>query len=235
MEGLLLVDKPAGWTSFDVVNYVRGVVSRASVQPGKKVKVGHSGTLDPFATGLLILLVGKAYTSQSERLLKQDKSYQAIIELGRTSTTGDPEGELSPLKENLPRPNSERLLKALNTFKGDILQTPPAFSAIKVSGVRAYKLARDNRPVELKPRKVSIKSIELISYAYPLAEIQTTVSSGTYIRSLVEDIGSELGLGAYTKNLRRLTVGSYSIEQASQIEQITEHTIASLLGKLSLA
>jgi tRNA pseudouridine55 synthase len=229
MEGLLLVDKPAGWTSFDVVKYVRGVVSRASSQPQKRVKVGHSGTLDPFATGLLILLVGKTYTSRSEQMLKQDKSYKARLEFGQTSTTGDPEGELHDSNPNALKPSLDELLKVLASFKGNIMQTPPSFSAIKVNGVRSYKLARQNAAVELKARAVNIKSLELISYAYPQAEIETNVSSGTYIRALVQDIGSALGVGAYTKELRRLSIGSYSIDQAKQIEQINEQTIGSLL------
>jgi tRNA pseudouridine55 synthase len=229
MEGLLLVDKPAGWTSFDVVKYVRGIVARASDQPYKRIKVGHSGTLDPFATGLLILMIGKTFTTTSERILKQDKSYQAKLEFGKISTTGDPEGELSNSNRYSIKPSLTELLKVLDSFKGTISQTPPTFSAIKVNGVRAYKLARQNQEVKLKARVVTVKSLELIDYSYPMAEIKTTVSSGTYIRSLVEDIGLALNVGAYTKELRRLSIGSYSIDQAKQIEQINEQTIASAL------
>ncbi len=229
MEGLLLVDKPAGWTSFDVVKYVRGLVARASSKPHRKIKVGHTGTLDPFATGLLILLIGKTYTSRSEQMLKQDKSYQAIMEFGHTSSTGDPEGKLTESNPNSLHPETDELLKALASFKGNILQTPPAFSAIKVNGVRSYKLARQNQEVELNAREVNVKTLELISYNYPQAEIRTTVSSGTYIRSLVQDIGLSLGVGAYTKELRRLSIGSYSIDYAKQIEQINEQTIGSFL------
>ncbi len=234
MEGLLLVDKPVNWTSFDVVKYVRGVVSRASGIPNKRVKVGHSGTLDPFATGLIILMVGKNYTSQAEHFLKLDKSYKATMELGKVSSTGDPEGELTESNVNGLHPTRSEVEAVLKTFEGPSKQTPPAFSAIKVDGVRAYKLARQNLPVKLNPREINIRSIELISYDYPLVEFVTHVSSGTYIRTLVEDIGSALKTGAYTKKLRRLSIDSYSIDQAKTIEDITEQTIASMLeNKLS--
>ena len=234
MEGLLLVDKPVNWTSFDVVKYVRGVVSRASGIPNKRVKVGHSGTLDPFATGLIILMVGKNYTSQAEHFLKLDKSYKATMELGKVSSTGDTEGELTESNVNGLRPTRSEVEAVLKAFEGLSKQTPPAFSAIKVDGVRAYKLARQNLPVKLNPREINIRSIELISYDYPLIEIVTHVSSGTYIRTLVEDIGLALKTGAYTKKLRRLSIDSYSIDQAKTIEDITEQTIASMLeNKLS--
>lgn len=229
MEGLLLVDKPAGWTSFDCVAYVRGIVSRSSGVPNKRVKVGHSGTLDPFATGLLILLVGKSYTSQSEILLKLDKSYLATMELGRVSSTGDPEGKITQSNLDALPPSLEDVNKALEKFTGLIKQIPPSYSAIKVNGVRAYKLARQNLPVQLSPREVNIRSIELIKYTFPLIEINTRVSSGTYIRTLNEDIGAELKTGAYTKELRRLSIGTYSIDMAKSIKEINEQTIASML------
>ena len=229
MEGLLLVDKPAGWTSFDVVKKVRSIVAKASAVPYKSVKIGHSGTLDPFATGLLILLIGKKYTTLSEALLKQDKTYVAEMEFGKTSTTGDPEGEIIPSNTANIRPDKAELLKTLDKFRGEINQTPPVYSAIKVNGIRAYKLARQNKTVELKQRIVKVYELKLNSYDYPNAEIFTSVSSGAYIRSLVEDIGKSVKVGAYTKNLRRLSINKYSIDDAYKLDQINEQTISSML------
>ncbi len=229
MEGYLLVDKPSGWTSFDLVHFIRGKVAKASSMPSKKIKVGHSGTLDPFATGLMIILVGRKFTQKANELLKQDKSYSVTMELDSLSTTGDPEGEITRQKTELPQPTNTSIAKALESFKGDIKQTPPIYSAIKVNGVRAYKLAREDKPVELEPRMVSIRDINLLSYSYPDVKFETTVSSGTYIRSLVEDIGSYLDRTAYTKELRRTSIGLYSIDHAVVTADITEQTIGQLL------
>ena len=230
MEGFLLIDKPKGWTSFDVVKYVRTAIARASGLPVKRVKVGHSGTLDPFATGLLILLIGKPYTVRANVLLKQDKSYTVQMVLDTASTTGDPEGVLTSLNGLAP-PSEATLSQILDSFQGDSQQTPPIYSAIKVGGVRSYKLARDNKPVELEPRRVTIKNLSLLSYSYPIVEFQTEVSSGTYIRSLVEDIGKAMGRTAYTKQLRRTSIGACSIDQAYSTEQINEQTISKYLVK----
>src|SRR5258708_30667120 len=137
MQGILLVDKPAGWTSFDVVNYVRRIVAKAEGQRPKQVKVGHAGTLDPFATGLLVLLIGKEYTRRAGEFSKLDKTYEVTMKLGQTSTTGDPEGEITPVSDTIP--DEKALQEALRAFRGHIEQTPPAYSAIKVDGQRAYK------------------------------------------------------------------------------------------------
>ena len=234
MEGLLLVDKPAGWTSFDVVKYVRGVVAKAENLPSKKVKVGHSGTLDPFATGLLIILIGKSFTTKAESLLKMDKTYFVKMELGKISSSGDPEGELSLSNPGNIRPDQEQLDSVFKTLSGKtISQVPPAFSAIKVNGVRAYKLARNKVEVKLEPRNVTIYSLKLLKYEFPLLEFEAVVSSGTYIRSLVEDIGKDLGTGAYTTSLRRTSIGSYSISAAVQIANLNEQTISSMLRSQS--
>src|SRR5580704_17050835 len=138
MQGVLLVDKPAGWTSFDVVNYVRKIVATAEDKKPKHVKVGHTGTLDPFATGLLVLLIGKEYTRRASELSKLDKTYELTMRLGQTSTTGDPEGEITSVSETVP--SLETLQQAVEPFRGPISQVPPAYSAIKVNGQRAYKL-----------------------------------------------------------------------------------------------
>jgi tRNA pseudouridine55 synthase len=200
MRGLLLVDKPADWTSFDVVNYVRRLIATAEGKKPKHVKVGHTGTLDPFATGLLVLLVGKEYTRQAASLTKLDKTYEVTLRLGQTSSTGDPEGELTDASDAIP--TLEEIEAALVQFRGVIQQVPPAFSAIKINGQRAYKLAREGKPVVIEPRQVTISKLEVVSYAYPEVQLATEVSSGTYIRSLVEDLGTALGSGAYTSALR---------------------------------
>lgn len=220
MKGLLLVDKPAGWTSFDVVNYVRKMVAQVVGKRPKQVKVGHTGTLDPFATGLLIILVDKEYTRKAAELSKQDKTYEVTMRLGQTSSTGDPEGEIKAVSGTVPGEKAVR--EALQRFTGEIEQVPPAFSAVKVNGKRAYKLAREGKDVKLEPRKVTINKLELLEYTYPEVKLVADVSSGTYIRSLVEDIGEALRTGAYTAALRRIQVGEFSIEEASEIKQLDE-------------
>ena len=232
MQGLLLFDKPAGWTSFDAVNFVRKLAAKKIGIPPRRLKVGHSGTLDPFATGLLIILVGKKYTARSQELLKLAKSYQATMILGSNSTTGDPEGEISSPTDIIPRPSIEQVNRVLNSFIGESMQTPPAYSAIKINGVRAYKLARDNRPVLPDARVINIYRIELLEYDFPLIKFNVEVSSGTYVRSLVETIGNRLGSVAYTQELRRTGIGNYSIFNSTLPEDINEQTIERLLIEL---
>lgn len=212
MQGILLVDKPKDWTSFDVVNFVRRNVAQEVSKKPKNVKVGHTGTLDPFATGLLVLLVGKEYTRQAQTLSKVDKTYEVTMYFGAKSSTGDPEGEITELP-SVP-PTREALQATLERFVGEISQIPPAYSAIKVDGQRAYKLARAGKQVKIEPRKVTIQKLELVSYDYPEARLIATVSSGTYIRTLIEDIATDLGTSAYTTELRRTRVGDFSIRDA---------------------
>ena len=211
-DSVLLVDKPAGITSFGVVARVR---RRLSEQLGKKAKVGHTGTLDPFATGLMIIVTGKECRN-AMNYSKLDKEYEATIRLGADSSTGDPEGDLTEVSSL--QPDEAAVKKALQRFIGEITQTPPAFSAIKVNGRRAYDLAREGKPVEIPPRQVTIYSLELMSYDYPDIRIRVHVSSGTYIRSLAEDIGTALKTGAYCTELRRTKVGKWSVEDAVPIE-----------------
>jgi tRNA pseudouridine55 synthase len=210
-DGILLIDKPAGMTSFGVVARVRRVLSQ---QAGKKVKVGHTGTLDPFATGLMILVYGKA-TKDAMTYTKLDKVYEATIVLGQVSSTGDPEGEVTDMSAEAP--TREAVEAALAQFTGDIQQRPPIFSAIKINGQRAYKLARDGQEVEIPLRTVTIHSLELIDYTYPELKIRTHVSSGTYIRSLASDIGEALGTGAYCTQLRRTSIHDWKIEDAQTL------------------
>jgi tRNA pseudouridine55 synthase len=215
MQGLLLVDKPAGWTSFDVVNYVRRQVATAEGKKPKHVKVGHTGTLDPFATGLLILLIGKDYTRRAGEFSKLDKTYEVTMRLGQTSTTGDPEGEICAVSDKVP--TEADVKAALKQFVGEIMQTPPIYSAIKIDGQRAYKLARAGQEVKIEPRPVTINSLKLTSYTYPEVKFTADVSSGTYIRTLAEDLGHTLGTGAYTTQLRRTRVGEFSIKTAAAV------------------
>ncbi len=212
MEEIIYVDKPAGMTSFGAVARVRRVLSQ---REGHKVKVGHTGTLDPFATGLLILLAGKA-TKKAPELTKKDKVYEATIRLGETSTTGDPEGEITVTGAELP--TEEQIAEVLKQFTGKIEQRPPIFSAIKINGQRAYKLARKGEEVEMPTRTVEIYSIEQISYSKPELQIRTHVSSGTYIRTLAEDIGKALGCGAYCSQLRRTQIAEYKLDELPLFE-----------------
>jgi tRNA pseudouridine55 synthase len=221
-DDILLIDKPQGWTSFDVVAKIRGMRRAAfkaqGITPTKRqLRVGHAGTLDPFATGLLIILLGDA-TKRSDEFLKQDKTYEATITLGATSSTGDPEGELTTLSTETP--TEETVQAALGRFTGPITQIPPAYSAIKINGQRAYKLARKGQDVEIPARQVTIHSLEAISYDYPELKIRTHVSSGTYIRSLAQDIGEALDTGAYCSELRRTVIGGQTIQYATTVDDI---------------
>lgn len=208
----ILIDKPAGISSFGVVARVRRYLSQKA---GKKIKVGHTGTLDPFATGLLILLSGKA-TKLSNQFLKLDKWYEATLCLGKTSTTGDPEGVITEV--NVDRqPSYSDIEKILPDFLGNIKQTVPIFSAVKINGKRAYQLARQGQKVEMPTREIEIYELEVLSYHFPELVIRTHVSSGTYIRTLGEDLGQALGVGAYLTALRRTKVGNFDLNNAKKL------------------
>lgn len=211
MDEIVIIDKPAGMTSFGVVARLRRVLSK---EAGKKVKVGHTGTLDPFATGLMILLTGKRCRDAGD-FSKLDKWYEAEITLGKRSSTGDPEGEIFEVSDR--HPEKEEVEMSINKFIGEITQTPPMFSAIKINGRRAYDLARKGETIEMPSRQMTIYQIDLISYDYPILKIRAHVSSGTYIRSLAEDIGNTLEVGAYCSNLRRIRVGKYDITEAKTL------------------
>ena len=220
-DQIILIDKPAGISSFGVVAKIRGGLK---AEFGHKVKVGHTGTLDPFATGLLILLSGKM-TKKSSEFLKLDKVYEATLKLGYISSTGDPEGEITEIAFSEHGEASEisgfytfnTIKSVLQKFIGKITQTPPKFSAIKINGQRAYKLARAGKDFEIPSRQVEIYSIEILDYNYPELKIKVHCSSGTYIRTLAEDIGKALGTGAYLTALRRLQIGNYNIQDAKPI------------------
>ena len=210
-DSVLLIDKPSAMTSFGVVARVR---RRLSQQLGKKAKVGHTGTLDPFATGLMIIVTGKECRNAGT-YSKLDKVYEATIQLGQTSSTGDPEGELTTISGN--QPTLTEVQTALGQFIGEIQQTPPIYSAIKINGQRAYKLAREGgtaETIEMPLRTVTIFSLDLINYSYPEVKIRVHVSSGTYIRTLAEDLGKVLMTGAYCTQLRRTKIADFSIDDA---------------------
>ena len=232
---IILIDKPTDISSFGVVAKVRAKLRN---QLGHKVKVGHTGTLDPFATGLLILLSGKM-TKKSNEFLKLDKEYIATVKLGCTSTTGDPEGQileypnegisergnarvsaLAPWRRaRATRPELDILKSVIQGFIGTIEQTPPRFSAIKIDGQRAYKLARKGQDFEIPSREIEIYSIDILDYHYPELQIKVHCSSGTYIRTLAEDIGKALNTGAYLTALRRTRIGKYNIEDATPLSE----------------
>jgi tRNA pseudouridine55 synthase len=210
-DGTILIDKPAGMTSFGVVARIRRVLTEKN---GKKTKVGHTGTLDPFATGLIILVIGKECKNAGQ-YSKLDKTYEATIRLGQTSSTGDPEGEITGVSD--VRPGKSEVESAISKFTGEITQKPPIYSAIKIGGQRAYKLARKGEKIDMPNRLVTIYSMELTSYKYPEIVIKAHVSSGTYIRSLAEDIGKTLGTGAYCKQLRRTAIDKWKVENAQKL------------------
>ncbi len=214
MDEIILIDKPAGMTSFGVVARIRRVLSQ---QAGKKIKVGHTGTLDPFATGLMIIVTGKE-CKNAGTYTKLDKVYEATFRLGEASTTGDPEGEITKISETIP--SHDEVQAALEKFSGEITQRPPIFSAIKINGQRAYKLARNGEEVEIPLRTVTVFDLDLVEYAYPELKIRAHVSSGTYIRSLAVDIGEALGTGAYCSRLRRTAIDKWTISEAKTLESM---------------
>lgn len=206
MQGFLVVDKPQGVTSFDVVAQARRILVER--------KIGHLGTLDPLATGGLVLAVGEA-TKLIEYLMGADKEYETTLEFGKTSDTYDAEGEI--IETGVVGPPFAQLKVALLQFRGEIKQTPPAFSAIRINGQRAYHLARRGEQVELKPRLVRIDSLEILSFNEGVARLKITCSSGTYIRSLVHDLGQALNVGAIMTGLRRTRVGQFTLDMATEI------------------
>ena len=212
VNGILNFDKPMRISS-------AGAVGRVKWLLGKKYKVGHAGTLDPFATGVLLILIGRA-TKQCELLMGQPKRYVATIKLGATTPTLDPTSEevVSPVDAPVSRAAVEAVL---SSFVGNVLQQPPAFSALKLGGRSAYKLARVGEAVELQPRHVRVYSINLLDYAWPLATIDVHCGRGTYVRALARDIGEQLGVGGYLSALRRTAVGAYTVDTAVALDALT--------------
>lgn len=207
--GLLVVDKPVGPTSHDVV---------ARVRKGTGIrKVGHTGTLDPRASGVLVLCLGQA-TRLSEYLVSSDKEYRALIRFGSTTDTYDSEG--SPIETTGRSPSLGELRSALVQFEGQQEQTPPRYSAVKVAGKRAYQRARAGQEVEIEPRMVEVYSIDVMSYEPPDLELYVHCSSGTYLRSLAHDLGQVVATGAFLADLRRTRAGQFTIERAVSLEEL---------------
>lgn len=215
---VLLVNKPLKWTSFDVVNKIRGALKR---KYGSKIKVGHAGTLDPLATGLLIICTGK-FTKQIDSYQAQEKEYTGTLLLGATTPTLDAEMEpdkLYPTAHITP----DMVLTAAATFIGEIEQMPPAFSALKVNGQTAYSAARKGIELELKPRTVAIKEFEITHMELPEVSFRVVCSKGTYIRSLARDLGHALDSGAYLTGLCRTRIGEFRLTEAWEVPALREY------------
>lgn len=211
MDGFLIIDKPTGLTSHDAVNFVR--------RKFKMKQVGHAGTLDPMATGVLIILLGR-WTKFFSQFVNFDKEYLVTVNLSAVTTTGDAEGKI--LKEfDFSKIKRDDVQKVLRTFIGEIAQVPPMVSAIKKGGKRLYEFARQGIELERKPRLILIKNIELLKFYPPFVDFKVECSKGTYIRSLCEDIGRSLGCGGYETSLRRTRVGEFNINQAVPLEKIS--------------
>lgn len=216
MDGIIIINKEKGWTSNDVVQKVKGILQK---------KVGHTGTLDPLASGVLPILVGKG-TSLSKYLVNHDKEYIAKIALGQKTTTGDSEGEIVEEK-NVPKEilEKEKITQVLNSFKGKQKQVPPIYSAIKVNGKKLYEYVRKGQTIEINPREIEIYNIELLDISLEKQEIEYKVScsKGTYIRTLSENIAEKLGTCGFMKELQRTKVGNFTIEQAIKISDIEKN------------
>lgn len=220
--GILLVDKPQGMTSHDIVARMRRVF--------KIKKIGHAGTLDPMATGLLLILVGKA-TKASQYLMSTDKTYAGTVKLGEITDSQDAEGEVVATKP-VPELTETEVAEAIKTFLGDQYQTPPMYSAKKINGQKLYKLARQGKEVEREPRVIHVSRYEMTQLDLPEISFLVTCSKGTYVRTLANDLGERLGCGGHLCALRRTAVGQFSIEDANTLEEIENMNSATLRLKL---
>jgi tRNA pseudouridine55 synthase len=207
------IHKPAGITSHDVVYRVRKIT-------GIK-KVGHAGTLDPFATGVLVILIGRESTKRSDELMAGAKEYVAKLKLGSVSDTYDIDGDIDAISDRVP--TKEELEAAVSKYQGEIEQTPPKFSAKKINGKKLYEYARKGQDIEIPSVKVTIDEIELEDYRYPYAVIRVKCQKGVYIRSIGHDIGQDLGVGAYLESLLRTQVGEHTIENALTLEEFEDY------------
>jgi len=220
-SGILLIDKVAGPTSFDVVKRVRGVL-------GKKIKVGHAGTLDPFATGLLVIMVGQG-TKLSPYLMSGIKKYYGTMVLGVETDSFDNTGKV--VKEtDVGAISADHIEKVFALFKGKLQQKPPAFSAVKKDGIRAYKLARNGQFVDLKERDIEIFSFSITDINLPSVSFELVCSAGTYVRSIASDVGKHLGTGAHLVMLRRLSSGAFSVDNALSSANITDDIEKTIIG-----
>ena len=224
-NGILNLDKPAGPSSAAVLNRLKRLLPRGT-------KVGHAGTLDPFATGVLLVLVGRA-TKACERLMDQPKRYDATVRLGGTTATDD----LASAEVPWPAAtavDAAQVAAVVPRFVGRVLQRPPAFSAIKVSGRRAYDLARGGADVVLPPRPVDVYGIELLAYDWPVLRVRVDCGRGTYVRAIARDVGEALGVGGHLTDLRRTRVGPFNVADAVRSEDLTAETFAAHLRSVDL-
>ncbi len=219
---ILLIDKELNWTSFDAVNKIRILLkNRLGI---KKIKVGHAGTLDPLATGLIIVCTGKM-TKQITAFQDLEKEYEAVLKLGETTPSFDMESEVD---KTFPTEHitQEAVLQGLQSFIGEVDQVPPLFSAKYINGTRAYKYARKGSDLELKAQKVKILSMDLIFFELPFVKVRINCSKGTYIRSLARDIGLILGSGAYLSELRRTRIGQYHVNNAVSLNEFEKSLLS---------
>jgi tRNA pseudouridine55 synthase len=228
MDGIINVDKPPGVSSARVVGRIKRLLPRG-------VKIGHAGTLDPFATGVLLLLVGKA-TKCCEQLMDAPKQYETVIRMGATTETDDPD---SPPVTWQPvgggailAPSRDSVESTLKSLTGPIMQRPPIYSALKIGGRRAYELARKGQEVPLRPRLVNIHGIELIDYSWPMMRLRIDCGRGTYIRAIARDLGQQLDVGGHLAELRRTAVGRFRVEDAAEPKDIEAQGIGPHLKQL---
>jgi tRNA pseudouridine55 synthase len=219
IEGeLILIDKPYRWTSFDVVNHLRNIIRRKLGI--KKIKIGHAGTLDPLATGLLIVCTGK-FTKKIEELQFLEKQYTGSFTIGKTTPSYDLEKEIDN-EYDYSHVTDEMIYNAANSFIGETYQIPPVFSAVKINGKRAYKYAREEEDIKLKPKKIFISEFEITEIKLPEVYFKINCSKGTYIRAIARDFGNQLKCGAYLSSLCRTRIGNYKLDDAFKIETIQE-------------
>lgn len=208
-KGIYNIFKPKGPSSYDIIRQIK----RDAIDK----KIGHAGTLDPLASGVLVVAIGREFTKTIDSVVRGDKEYEATIKLGQTSTTQDEEGEKTNFEVE-KQPSEKDIAVALKKYTGEITQIPPIYSALKINGKSAYKLARSGKPVEMKERKTVIHSIDLLEYDWPILKIRVNCSSGTYIRTLANDIGESLKTGGYLRELVRTRVGDFKIENSIRLD-----------------
>ncbi len=211
-KGIFAVYKPKGPTSHDIIEEIRRI-------SGER-RVGHAGTLDPLAEGVLVVAIGRENTKKLGSVAGTEKEYLCGIRLGETSLTGDKEGPISPGRPE--RPSKEEIDKVIKYFKGKTMQRPHKFSAVKIKGKKAYKLARKGLDPETEPKEIVIEEMELLKYEYPDLSLRVVCGPGTYMRSLAEDVGEKLGTGAYLRSLKRTRVGDFTEEEALSLDKLKE-------------
>lgn len=216
MHDIIAVWKPKGPTSHDIVDQVR--------RAARERRVGHAGTLDPLAEGVLVIGIGRAATKRLKDAVAAEKEYEATVRLGMTSTTDDEEGEKKESRNILKQMERTEIERAIKKFVGEIEQVPPAYSAVKVAGRAAYRRARSGEVLALKPRTVEIKRIEILAYRWPNLKLRVITGPGVYIRALARDIGAALGVGGYLASLTRTRVGKFFRENCSEISELLMHT-----------